>query len=190
MRPRNVIKLKEKYQKEVIPQIMERFGYKNAMAVPSIEKVVVNTGFGRQITGKTGEEQKKIYEGIVNDLSLICGQRPVLTGARKSIAGFKTRKGMPIGARVTLRGGKMYDFLERVIHITLPRSRDFRGINSQSIDQAGNLTIAIKEQIAFPEISPEKTKSIFGFEITVVTTAKNKEEGLELLKLLGFPIKA
>lgn len=185
-----MIRLKDKYQKEVVPQMMEKFGYKNPMAVPRIVKVAVNTGFGRQVVGKTGEEQKKIQESFLNDLSLICGQRAVLTQAKKAISGFKIRKGMPVGAKVTLGGQRMYDFLERVIHVVLPRSRDFRGIDPKSIDKEGNLTLAIKEHIAFPEISPEKTKQIFGFEITVVTTAKSREEGLELLKLLGFPIKS
>jgi large subunit ribosomal protein L5 len=185
-----MMRLKEKYQKEAIPQMMKEFGYNNLMAVPGIEKVVVNTGFGRQISGQSGEEQKKIQSAIINDLSLICGQRPVLTRAKKAIASFKTRKGMPIGAQVTLRGGKMYDFLERLIHIALPRSRDFRGIEAKSVDQGGNLTVAVKEQIAFPEVSPEKTKSLFGFEITVVTTARDREKALALFKLLGFPIKS
>jgi large subunit ribosomal protein L5 len=185
-----MLRLQEKYKKEVVPQMQEKFGYKNVMAVPKIEKVVVNTGFGKLISGKTKEEQRKIEESILNDLSLICGQRAVLTRARKSISGFKIKKGMAIGAKVTLRKKRMNDFLERLIHIALPRSRDFRGIEKSSVDQKGNLTIAIKEQIAFPEILPEKAKFIFGFEITVVTTAKSKEEGLELLKLLGFPIKA
>ena len=184
-----MIHLKEKYQKEVIPQMMEKFGYKNVMAVPKIEKVVVNTGFGRQVSGKTGEEQKKIQEAIINDLSLITGQRAVLTRAKKAISVFKTRQGMPIGACVTLRGQKMYNFLERVIHLALPRSRDFQGIEAKSMDQKGNLTLAIKEQIAFPEISPEKTKMLFSFEITVVTNAKSRETGLELLRLLGVPIR-
>ena len=181
--------LKDKFEKEVIPAMMERFGYTNKMAVPRIEKVVVNTGFGRLIAGKTSDEQKKIQENILNDLSLICGQKPILTFAKKSISGFKIRKGVSVGACVTLRGQKMYDFLERLIHIGLPRSRDFRGIEQNSFDKKGNLTLAIKEQITFPEILPEKSKINFGFEITVVTTAKTKEEGIELLKLLGFPIK-
>ncbi|MDI6591654.1 MAG: 50S ribosomal protein L5 [Patescibacteria group bacterium] len=182
-------RLREKYQKEVIPEMMKKFGYTNALAVPKIEKVVVNCGFGKLISGKTSEEQKKIYEAILEDLALITGQLPILTRAKKSISGFKIRKGLPVGAQVTLRGKRMYDFLERLIHIGLPRSRDFRGIDPKSLDKEGNLTIGIKEHIAFPEISPEKVKNIFGLEITVVTTAKNKEEGLELLKLLGFPIK-
>lgn len=184
-----MLKLREKYQKEVIPQMMEKFGYKNVMAVPKIEKAVVNTGFGRQVVGKTAEEQKKIQTAVINDLSLITGQKAVLTRAKKAVSAFKTREGMPIGACVTLRGKRMYNFLERTIALTLPRSRDFRGIEVRSVDQKGNLTFAIKEQIAFPEISPEKTKLLFGLEITVVANAKTREQGLELLKLLGFPIK-
>jgi len=168
---------------------MERFGYKNAMAVPKIEKVIINTGFGKLISGKTSEEQKKIYQNILDDLSLICGQRPQITLAKKSISGFKIRKGIPIGAQVTLRGQRMHDFLERLIQIGLPRSRDFRGIDLKSFDKKGNLTIGIKEQIVFPEIFPERAKTIFGFEITITTTAKSREEGIELLRLLGFPIK-
>lgn len=184
-----MLHLQDKYQKEVIPKMMERFGYKNKMAVPKIEKVIVNTGFGRLVAGKSSEEQKKIWETILNDLSLITGQRPVLTKAKKAISGFKTRIGLPIGAMVTLRGKRMYDFLERLIYIALPRSRDFRGLEEKSIDKGGNLTIGVKEHIAFPEILPERAKNIFGLEITVVTNAKKREEGLELLRLLGFPIK-
>lgn len=184
-----MLRLRDKYKKEVVSQMKEKFGYKSPMAVPRIKKVTVNTGFGRLVAGKTSEEQKKIYTGILEDLTLICGQRLVLTEAKKSISGFKTRKGMPIGAMVTLRGRKMYDFLERVINIALPRSRDFRGIELKSFDKKGNLTVPIKEHIVFPEVLPEKIKTIFGFEITVVTTSKNREEGIELLKLMGFPIK-
>ena len=184
-----ILKLKEKYQKEVIPAMMEKFGYKNKMAAPKIEKVVINTGFGRLVAGKTSDEQKKIQDAIFEDLTLICGQRPVLTRAKKSISSFKIREGMPVGVKATLRGKKMNDFLERLIHIVLPRSRDFRGIAAESFDKERNLTIGIREHIAFPEISPEKAKNIFGLEITVVTTAKTHEEGLELLKLLGFPIQ-
>lgn len=185
----DISRLHSKYQKKVIPQMMESFGYKNTMAVPKIEKVMVNTGFGRLISGKTSNEQEKIQEAILHDLALITGQRPVLTRARKSVSGFKIRKGMPVGAQVTLRGKRMFDFLERLIHIALPRSRDFRGIDPKSFDGEGNLTIGIKEHIAFPEISPEKVKNIFGFEVTVVTTARNREKGKMLLKLLGFPIR-
>ena len=184
-----MLKLKNKYQKEVIPQMKEKFGYKNDMAVPRIEKVVLNTGFGKEIAGKANDEQKRTQELVIGDLALICGQRPILTRAKKAIAAFKTRQGLAIGACVTLRGQKMYDFLERVIDIALPRSRDFRGLESTSFDKKGNLTFAIKEQISFPEILPEKAKNIFGFEITIVTNAKTKEESQALLRLLGFPIK-
>ena len=182
-------RLQEKYNKEVIPTMMQKFGYKNAMAVPKIEKVVINTGFGRDIVGKTNQEQEKIQEVILNDLSLISGQRPILSQAKKSISAFKIRKGLPIGTVVTLRKKKMYDFLERLINIALPRSRDFRGIDQKCIDKDGNLTIGVKEHIVFPEVSPENVKNIFGLEITVVTSTKNKEKIIELLRLMGFPIK-
>jgi len=182
-------KLKEKYQKEVIPEMMKKFGYKNVLSTPKIEKVVLNTGFGKLISGKTSKEQEKIINSILEDLTLITGQRPIKTKARKSISGFKLRKGLAIGAKITLRRKMMYDFLERLINIVLPRSRDFRGIEFSSFDKKGNLTIPIKEHIAFPEISPEKTKSIFGLEISVVTDGKSREEIVELLRLLGFPIK-
>ncbi len=184
-----IIHLKEKYNKEAIPKMKEKFGYKNNLAVPSIKKVVVNVGFGKHITGKTGQERDKIIDSFIKDLALITGQKPVLRNARKSISSFKVRKGMPVGAVCTLRGQKMYDFLERLIHIALPRSRDFKGISQKSVDREGNLTVGIKEHIVFPEVSPERAKQIFGFEITIVTNAKTKEEGLELFKLLGFPIK-
>lgn len=184
-----MLRLKEKYEKEVVPEMIKKFGYKNKMAVPKIEKVVVNTGFGRLVVGKTSDEQKKIQEGILENLALICGQKPVLKKAKKSISSFKIRSGMSIGAAVTLRGKKMYDFLERLIYLTLPRSRDFSGIEKKSFDGKGNLTIGIKECTIFPEILPEKIKNIFGLEITVVTNAKSREEGIELLKLMGFPIK-
>jgi len=181
--------LREKYIKEVVPALQEKFGYKNKMAVPKITKVVVNTGFGKLIAGKSSEEQKKIYEAIIENLALITGQKPVLKRAKKSISAFKVREGMPLGAVVILRKKRMYDFLERLIHIALPRTRDFRGIEPKSIDEKGNLTYGVKEQIIFPEILPEKVKNIFGLEITIATTAKNRERGLELLRLMGFPIK-
>jgi large subunit ribosomal protein L5 len=184
-----MMSLKEKYNKEAVPKMMEKFGYDNKMALPGIKKVVLNSGFGKLTVGKTSDEQKKIYENVTQDLTLIAGQRAVITLAKKSIAGFKTRKGMPMGAMVTLRGRKMYDFVERLIHIALPRSRDFRGISDKSFDSKGNLTVAIREDIIFPEISPETAKIIFGFEATIIINAKNKEEGIELFKLLGFPIK-
>lgn len=181
--------LQEKYNKEVIPAMMEKFGYKSKMAVPKIEKVVINTGFGRQVVSKTGDEQKKFLEFTLKELATISGQKAVLTLAKKAIATYKTRKGMPLGAKVTLRKKKMVDFLERLIGLVLPRTRDFRGINPESIDQHGSITLAIKEHIAFPEIIPEKAKNIFSLEITIQTTAATKEEGLELLRLLGFPMK-
>lgn len=184
-----MLKLRGKYNTEAVPKMMEKFGYKNKMDVSEIEKTIVNTGFGRLVAGKSSEEQKKICEAILNDLSLITGQRPILTKAKKSISGFKTKMGLPIGAMVTLRGKRMYDFLERLIYIALPRSRDFQGIDAKSIDKGGNLTIGVKEHISFPEILPERAKNIFGLEITVVTNAKSREEGIELLRLMGFPIK-
>ena len=184
-----IITLSETYKKEVIPEMMKKFGYKSAMAVPKIKKVVVNTGFGRLISGKTSEEQKKIYSAILEDLSLITGQKPVLKKSKKSISAFKTRKGLPIGTAIILRGKMMNDFLQRLIHLVLPRSRDFQGIDPSSFDNDGNLTIGVKEHIVFPEVSPEKSKNIFGLEITIVTNAKTREEGIELLKLMGFPIK-
>lgn len=185
-----MIKLQDKYKKEVIPAMVEKFGYKSIMAVPRIIKVVVNTGFGREIVSKAGDEQKKFQEMILEHLSLICGQKAVLTNAKKSIASFKIRQGMPIGAMATLRGKRMHDFLERVINFVLPRSRDFRGLETKSLDAQGNFTFAIKEHITFPEITQEKVRQIFGLEITVTTNSKSREEGLELLKLLGFPFKA
>lgn len=168
---------------------MEKFGYKSQMAVPRIKKAVVNTGFGKEAVSKTGDELKKLQANAVESITLICGQRAVLTHAKKAISTFKLRKGLPIGAMVTLRGQRMYDFLERVINVVLPRSRDFRGLDPKSVDKQGNLTFAIKEHISFPEISQEKSKQIFGLEITVNTSAGNREKGLELLKLMGFPIK-
>lgn len=181
--------LTKKYKEKVIPAMMQKFGYKSSMAVPRISKVVINTGFGRAIAGKTTDEQKKFQEAVLQDITLIAGQRANLRNAKKSISSFKIREGQGIGVSCTLRKSRMYDFLERFINVVLPRSRDFQGINSKSMDSKGNLTFGIKEHIAFPEISPEKARSIFGLEVTVGTTARNKEEGLELLKLMGVPIK-
>jgi len=181
--------LKEKYEKEVISAMKKQSGYDNNMAIPKIEKVVVNIGFGKKISGKTGSEREKIEETILNDLKLITGQAPVLTKAKKSISGFKVRKGMAVGAAITLRGPRMHDFLEKIIHVVLPRTRDFRGLNIKSIDQGGNLTFAIKEHTVFPEIEPEKVRDILSLEVTVVTTGKDQEKSLTLLRLLGFPIK-
>ncbi len=185
----NMAELKQKYEKEAIKGMQEKFGYKNKMAVPKIVKVVINTGFGRMVSDKTKDEQKRLYDYVSENMALLSGQKPVLTRARKSISSFKLREGNIIGAKVTLRGKKMYDFLEKLINIVLPRSRDFKGISPKTVDKNGNMNIGIKEHIIFPEISPEKAPIILGLEITIVTNAKDKEKGLELFKLLDFPIK-
>ncbi len=184
-----MLKLKEKYYTEVIPKMKEKFGYKSNLAVPAIQKVTVNTGFGRLVAGKTKQEIEKACAEIVNDLATITGQKSVLTNAKHSIASFKLRKGMPVGAKATLRGEKMYGLLERLICIALPRTRDFSGISPDAVDKAGNLTIGIREHISFPEVSAEKASKIFGLEIVISTSAKSKEEGLELFRLLGFPLR-
>jgi large subunit ribosomal protein L5 len=183
------MRLKEKYEKEVVPAMKKIFGYKNKMAIPKIEKVIINAGFGKMVAGKTQKEQEGIIKNIINDLTMIAGQRPILTKSKESISAFNIKKGQEIGAKVTLRKKRMYDFLERLINVALPRLRDFKGIERSWFDESGNLSIGLKEQIAFPEISPEETKFIFGFEVTIVTNAKKREESIELLKLLGFPIK-
>jgi len=181
--------LLEQHTKVVIPAMKEKFGYKNDMAVPKITKVVVNTSFGRLTTGKTKSEAAALYGPIVEDLAKITGQRPVITKAKKSISTFKLRQGMPVGAKVTLRGIKMNAMIEKVVNIVLPRTRDFEGLEIKSVDKSGNLTIGIKEHIVFPEISAENIKRIFGLEVVITTTAKTHEQGLELFRLLGFPIK-
>ena len=181
--------LKEKYNKEVIPAMMKEFGYKNPMAVPRIKKVVLNSSFGKEAVTKTSGERQKLQDLITQDLSLIAGQHTKLVKSKKSIAGFKLREGLEIAATATLRKGRMWDFLERLIYLSLPRTRDFKGLNPLSIDKNGNFNMGFKEHISFPEIFTEKEKTIFGLEITVVTNAKSKKEGLELYKLLGFPMK-
>lgn len=179
------LKLKDKYKEKVASEIMKKFGHKSVFAAPRIEKVAVNVGIGRLSVAK---DEKKI-ERIKNSLTLIIGQAPAKAYAKKAIATFKTREGMVIGFFANLRGNRMYDFLDRFINIALPRTRDFRGLEEKSIDQSGNLTIGIKEHIVFPEIQAENTETIFGFEITIVTNAKKREEAVELFRLLGFPIK-
>jgi len=181
--------LKEKYQKEVIPAMREKFSYKNLMAVPKIEKIVVSAGIGKAIVQKTSDEQKKAIEAVVLGISSLAGQRPSVSKAKKSVASFKLRQGMTVGARVNLRGKRMYDFLSRLINIAIPRLRDFRGIDVKSFDRQGNLNLGFREHSVFPEISPEEIRFPFGVEVTVVTTSKSKEEGVELLRLIGFPIK-
>jgi len=184
-----VLRLKEKYIKEVVPGMMKKFGYRNAMAVPKIEKVVVNFGIGKILESIDPAKRKSMTESLLSDFSLICGQKPVLTKAKKSIAGFKIRKGSIVGIKVSLRKNRMYDFLERLINLSLPRLRDFQGISLRAIDKGNNLTIGIKEHIVFPEIQPEKAKVVFGLEITVASNAKKREEAIELFKLTGFPIR-
>ncbi len=182
-------KLQEKYQKQVVPAMMEKFGYKNKMAVPRITKVTINTSFGKNVASKTSGEREKVTNLIMQDLSLIVGQKPSLVKSKKSIAGFKLREGLEIAAMATLRKGRMWDFLERLIYISLPKSRDFKGLNSKGVDGGGNFSIGFHEHINFPEIFSEKEKTIFGLQVTVSTNAKDREKGLELFKLLGFPIK-
>jgi len=174
--------LKERYKKEVIPAMRAKFGYKNVMAVPKIEKVVVNCGVGRLREEKQREEIEKY-------LGFITGQKPAPRPGKKAIAAFKTRKGMVIGYQITLRGRRMYDFLSRLIAIAFPRTRDFQGLGDTSFDSRGNLTIGIKEHIVFPEMIGEDYRFLFGLEVTVVTTGGKREEGIELLRLMGFPIK-
>lgn len=176
-------RLQEKYKKEVVPRLIEKFGYKNVMAVPKIDKVVVNVGFGKQ--AKEGNVEEK----ITNGLATITGQKPVLNKARLSIAGFKLREGQIIGSKVTLRSDRMYDFIDRLISVALPRSRDFRGLNPKSIDPKGNLSIGIKESNIFPEVEYESLRDVFGLEVTVKTTANTPEEGEELLRAMGFPLQ-
>ena len=177
-------RLKEKYNQEVSKALMEKFGYKNVMQLPKLEKIVLNMGLGEAIANS------KAMDNAVEDMTIIVGQKPVITRAKKSIAGFKLREGMPIGVKVTLRGERMYEFLDRFISIALPRMRDFRGINPKSFDGRGNYTMGIKEQLIFPEIEYDKVDKIRGMDITVVTSAPTDEEAFELLKQLGMPFSA
>lgn len=178
-----MLDLKQKYIKEVVPKMKEEFGYQNDLAAPKIRKVIVNVGIGS--FSKDDQSQQL----VAKDLALITGQKPVPTLAKKAISAFKVRKGMVVGLKVTLRGKRMFDFISRLINVVIPRTRDFRGLASKSVDKSGNLTIGIKEHIIFPEVSSEEIKKIFGLEITLVSNAKTREEALELFKLLGFPIK-
>ncbi|MFH1979337.1 MAG: 50S ribosomal protein L5 [Patescibacteria group bacterium] len=175
-------KLKEKYNKEVVPQMIEKFGYKSKMAVPKIEKVTVNSGIG-----SVKDDARK--EMIRDHLAIITGQRPSERSAKKSIASFKIREGLHIGYSATLRGKRMYDFLERMIFVAIPRGRDFRGLDVKSVDSSGNLTIGFKDHLIFPEMMGEDTRNSFGFSVTIVTTAKNREESVEFLRLMGIPFK-
>jgi large subunit ribosomal protein L5 len=176
-------RLKETYIKKIVPAMTKEFGYTNPMAVPKIQKISVNIGLG-EATGNS-----KLMDGAVNELSMIAGQRPVINKARKSIAAFKLREGMAIGCSVTLRGDRMYEFLDRLVSVTLPRVRDFRGVSSKSFDGRGNYTLGIKDQLIFPEIDYNKVEKTKGMNICITTTAKTDAEGLALLKHLGMPFR-
>ena len=176
-------RLKEKYSKEVIPGLMEKFQYENVMEVPRLEKVVINMGVGE------ARDNPKLLESAVEELTIIAGQKPVVTRSKKSIANFKLREGMPVGIKVTLRGERMYEFLDKLMNIALPRVRDFRGINPTSFDGRGNFALGIKEQLIFPEIEYDKVESIRGMDIIVVTTAETDEEAKAFLELMGMPFK-
>ena len=173
--------LKTKYQEEVAPALMSKFGYKSTMQIPRLEKIVVNVGCSE------ARENAKVLDAVVNDLTTITGQKAVITKAKKSVANFKLREGMPIGAKVTLRGNKMWEFLDRLFNVALPRVRDFRGISADSFDGRGNYALGLKEQIIFPEIEFDQIDKIRGMDIIIVTTAKTDEEGRELLSQLGAP---
>jgi len=174
-------RLQEKYQKEVIPAMIEKFGYKNIMEVPKLEKIVINMGVGE------AKENQKVLESAVNDLTLIAGQKPVLTRAKKSVANFKIRENMPLGCKVTLRKSQMFEFADKLVSIALPRVRDFRGVSSKAFDGRGNYSLGIKEQLIFPEIEYDKIDKVRGMDIIFVTSANTDEEARELLRFLGMP---
>lgn len=174
-------RFKDKYQNDVAKALMEKFGYKSVMEIPKIEKIVVNMGLG------DGKDNPKVIKAAVDELATITGQAPVVTKAKKSVANFKVREGLSVGAKVTLRGERMYEFIDRFITIALPRVRDFRGVSANSFDGRGNYTLGIKEQLIFPEINIDKVETVRGMDITFVTTAKTDEEARELLRLMGMP---
>jgi large subunit ribosomal protein L5 len=176
-------RLRQHYQKSVIPALVKEFGYKNVMAVPKIQKVSVNIGLGE------ATQNAKLMDGAVNELSQIAGQKPVVTKAKKSIAAFKLREGMSIGAMVTLRGDRMYEFLDRLMNVALPRVRDFRGVSSKSFDGRGNYTLGVRDQLIFPEIDYNKVEKVKGMNISITTSAKTDAEGLALLKHMGMPFR-
>lgn len=177
-------RLQEKYLSDAMKAMMDKFGYKNVMEIPRLEKVVINMGVGEAAANS------KVLDAAVSDMTLISGQKPVITKAKKSIATFKIRAGMPIGAKVTLRGKRMYYFLDKLINIALPRVRDFRGVNPASFDGRGNYALGMKEQLIFPEVDYDKIDKIRGMDIIIVTTANTDEEARELLRLLGMPFSA
>lgn len=174
-------RLQEVYNEQVIPKMMEKFGYKNIMEVPKLEKIVINMGVGK------AKENAKVLESAVADLTIIAGQKPIITKAKKSVANFKLRENMPIGCKVTLRKAQMFQFADKLINIALPRVRDFRGVSDKSFDGRGNYSLGIKEQLIFPEIEYDKIDAIRGMDIVFVTTAKTDEEARELLRFLGMP---
>ena len=174
-------RLKEAYKSEIAPALMKKFEYKSVMQIPKLDKIVLNVGCGE------ARDNSKVVDAIINDLSIITGQRPIVCRAKKSVANFKLREGMPIGVKVTLRGDKMYEFLDRFFNLALPRVRDFRGINPNSFDGRGNYAMGIKEQLIFPEIDYDKIDKIRGMDISFITTAKTDEEARELLTLMGAP---
>lgn len=176
-------RMKEMYLNEIVPGMIKKFGYKNLMEVPKLEKIVINMGVGE------AKDNPKALENAVNDMTIISGQKPIITKAKKSIANFKLREGMAIGCKVTLRGAKMYDFADRLISLALPRVRDFRGVNPNAFDGRGNYALGIKEQLIFPEISYDKIDKVRGMDIIFVTTAKTDEEARELLTLMGMPFE-
>ena len=176
-------KLREQYEKEVVPALMKKFNYKSVMQVPRLEKIVINIGLGDT------KDNPKALDNAINDLSIITGQRPIVTKAKKSIAAFKLREGAKIGCKVTLRSGKMYDFAYKFFNVALPRVRDFRGVSSNSFDGRGNYSIGVKEQLIFPEIEYDKVDKLRGMDVIFVTTAKTDEEAKELLALLGMPFR-
>jgi large subunit ribosomal protein L5 len=176
-------RLKVHYKKSVVPALVKEFGYKNVMAVPKIDKVSVNIGLGE------ATQNGKLMDGAVNELTQIAGQKPVITKAKKSIAAFKLREGMAIGTMVTLRGDRMYEFLDRLMNVALPRVRDFRGVSSKSFDGRGNYTLGIKDQLIFPEIDYNKVEKVKGMNISITTTARTDAEGLALLKQMGMPFR-
>lgn len=178
-----VARLRERYREEVVPQLMQEFGYTNTMQVPKLEKAVVNIGLGEAVANA------KAIDAAVNDVQLITGQKPVVTRAKRSIAAFKLRAGMPIGVKVTLRGDRMYEFVDRLVSIALPRIRDFRGVSPNAFDGRGNYTLGLQEQIAFAEIDYDKVDKLRGLEIAFVTTARTDEEGRRLLALMGMPFR-
>lgn len=176
-------RLQEKYQNSVRAELANKFAYKSSMQIPKVEKIVINMGIGDAVANV------KVLDDAVEELTLITGQKPVVTKARKSIANFKLREGMPIGCKVTLRGERMYQFLDKLVSVALPRVRDFHGINGNSFDGRGNYTLGVKEQLIFPEINFDKVKKVRGMDIVIVTTAKTDEEGRTLLQLMGMPFR-